>query len=562
MPSVGATWLLFFTLLILFFTTALSETTVRVDTYPVANDRRYQYVSFLIRDLPHGPPPSSISFTFSDYWKWVRNKDRYAGCKVNDVNIDLQKLFVSTSGYLGIDFNAEDQLALFPSNGDSVLSVECPFVSATLRSAARFLDDTIAIKINTFTNNIAVVPYNPATSSPFFPKTLMNSHFIKHLPHSTINTVLNVNVTNSYGSDQWDPLLQDAHFEITLSNCKSASVLLAPEFYRSTSNPDESNMASRIQFEDNWIIRERGSNTIFTLHISKSYLYELPEGITVKQYQIRTQFQCKDTISSNSIAVTHQLLATSPRTEEKINPIVSIKEVKFIEQKLEEVAKKILLDQNVDYLQLKIDNLTWGRNFNMLKLKAHIFDQSFTFSQPSSPIVCLLHLRNAIGIESENPFANVDIELIKLDDPINFNGQALLFPETTSQTALITFNRIDLGSKWVDGAKITVKCKDTKIISVWKIEESEHSDRFVLTTLESPEKTPILRQNALEYKYSSRTDPDPDPEEESSNVKKCVIIAVVAVLLAIGAFVIGELLTKREVPVNQDEPNELLSGVQ
>jgi len=45
-------------------------------------------------------------------------------------------------------------------------------------------------------------------------------------------------------------------------------------------------------------------------------------------------------------------------------------------------------------------------------------------------------------------------------------------------------------------------------------------------------------------------------------VKKCVIIAVVAVLLAIGAFVIGELLTKREVPVNQDEPNELLSGVQ
>jgi hypothetical protein len=394
------------------------------------------------------------------------------------------------------------------------------------------------------------IDYFPPTQSPFFPLTTMDSSYVEGLPHPTINTFLNLDLTNSPGNDKWNPRTQDAYFEVTVGNCHAARVV-STEIYRDSYITDKPDVVSLIPVEKTWFQKERGSSTIFKLPIANTYYYKFLENSPVKQYQIRVQFECKDINPSQLMSITQRFTAIAPQTAaDRTSPIKSIKEVKFVNPKLDRIGDKVEIDQNTDYLQIKINNLQWSDQIQTLKLKTNIFDKTFSFYQVDSSNICSLYRRSGDNDQEEkNPFADVDINLITLDDPANFNGVPILFPTDTSRTALIKFDRIELDKKWTDGINFTMKCKKTKIVPIWSIEKTQHNDSFVVTTLESGPDTYILRQNTVSYRGGPTPDPepkpDPDPKPKPHGNGKFIALCILSIIFIAIAFGAGFFIAKR-----------------
>jgi hypothetical protein len=531
-------------ILAMLFSVAISETTLEMDTYPIGGVNHY--VSFLIRDLPHIETlPSKISFTFAKYWFWKGVDDIYAPCKINNINIKTSAVFISAATRL-IEFELTpmQSASIFPSQIDSVVSIECPYLYATWQQGS--YPTTLTMKTDTHS---IMIDYVPATQSPFFPLTTMDSSYIEGLSHPTINTFLNLNLTNSPGNDKWNPRTQDAYFEVRVGNCHAARVV-STEIYRDSYITDKPDVISLIPAQADWFTKERGSSTIFELPIANTYYYKFLENSPVKQYQIRVQFKCQDINPSQLMSITQRFTAIIPRNTEEANPIASIKEVKFINPKLDRIGDKVEIDQNTDYLQIKINNLQWSDQIQTLKLKTIIFDKTFSFYQVDPSSVCSLYRRSGDNDEEEkNSFADVDINLITLDDPANFNGVPILFPTDTSRTALIKFDRIELDKKWTDGINFTMKCKKTKIVPIWSIEKTQHNDSFVVTTLESGPDTYILRQNTVSYRGGPTPDPepkpDPDPKPKPHGNGKFIALCILSIIFIAIAFGAGFFIAKR-----------------
>jgi len=494
----------------------IAEPTVAADLFPVETGHRH-HLSFTItnfQDSFDGEPPRSIVVNANAEWHFLAAWSiQLNTCLINSVSIGLDLINESRNS---ISFNlpAHFSALIFPqSNPTPSLTVECYSIHLIPQVAA---PGPIELELYTTIDGhvspsmfTSIMP----TSPPHFPIVTFSAHYhpVNDIK-STINVVLTLNTTAAYRSKDeaanWIPRKQRPTVMYTFHGCKTAKLLSQSIFHDGISESLPLQLHNVAMGNLDWSSSVHDGVTKFTHPVFETWDTDVPEGLTVTQYQLFASFECvemdPDSSSSSSSRSSNHIIGVNSQLRvrgKEVKTYSSVRSTRLLSRSIQPIGKSVRLLQNGQF-RLDIDSIIWKR-LTTLKIRVEFFAKRFRFGllpDTTKQAMCNLYTNNDLTIIKGSVegalTTNNGIEYI------HFGGSAIRVHEYTTHNAVISIKTDDIDENdWDHNGKLTIICPTIYITHEWDSIGVVQDDVLVQTLQDDDIDVTVFRQSLIKFEF-------------------------------------------------------------